>query len=641
MSNNSNNPFASLKYSGAENLSTDADKLNFQKGALTAAGGLLKKVGDIHEENTVRDFDIKLKNAQRDGDVQTLRLLNEDINIFRDAENRDKYAGLASRSLDVISAGEFTRALTESARMNDLDGHKAITDKIAQTTDLSLDTKQKLLTDAQLARPAVEYGSLLTNSIKESTDSFNTSNSTNISAFDSATKEILAANPNYSDLISSKNGSLILKPVSDQDQLANQKYMANLINDRAMQLGAKTFNTDIDTVAKNLRIKLQAAHVTPEKIEEAEKRLIANYASMTGLGPESRKLEIAAHAKIDQSKELELDALKKKYAVAGQFNEAELKYVIEAGSFKNEDLMSFVNKEFSPSNSLFSGLEGGGDIKTYISANVLGKPIDGKIPTPYEIKNALIALKQEGSISDISGVTQSDIIDAVRLAMKDSPVQSDVLKKNFDSINNYAKDIATINSNTTIKKLEVTGKLKTNVGIANDTVSSTNTLNNALFPKTEVAPKAKNLGDKGFIESKPFINLPPIDFTDSKKKVDVNELFSKLTKQESGNKHTDENGKLITSAAGALGITQVMPKTGINPGFGVDPLKNNSEEEYLRFGREYLSAMLKKYNGDAELAAAAYNAGPAKVDSAIKSGGSNWITKLPKETRDYVAKLTI
>lgn len=113
------------------------------------------------------------------------------------------------------------------------------------------------------------------------------------------------------------------------------------------------------------------------------------------------------------------------------------------------------------------------------------------------------------------------------------------------------------------------------------------------------------------------------------------DLYSKLLKRESGGRHMVD-GKLIESSAGALGISQVMPKTGTSPGFGVKPLQNQSQEEYTRFGRDYLNAMLKRYGGDKAKALAAYNAGPGAVDKAISQGGDNWLSLLPGETQAYV-----
>lgn len=123
-----------------------------------------------------------------------------------------------------------------------------------------------------------------------------------------------------------------------------------------------------------------------------------------------------------------------------------------------------------------------------------------------------------------------------------------------------------------------------------------------------------------------------------------NEVFSRLIQAESRGQHFDEEGNLTTSNAGAQGITQVMPKTGKNPGYGVKPLQNNSEEEFVRFGRDYLQAMVDKFNGDIRKAVAAYNAGPASVDRAISQAakrGRDWTQYLPKrsETIPYMKKI--
>ena len=118
-------------------------------------------------------------------------------------------------------------------------------------------------------------------------------------------------------------------------------------------------------------------------------------------------------------------------------------------------------------------------------------------------------------------------------------------------------------------------------------------------------------------------------------------VFSALTTQESRNQHTDAQGNLVTSSKGAQGITQVLPKVGKDPGFGVEPLKDKSEAEYLRFGRDYLKAMLKEFGGDYEKALAAYNAGVGNVKRAITKGGEDWKNYLPKkeETLPYIEKI--
>ena len=78
------------------------------------------------------------------------------------------------------------------------------------------------------------------------------------------------------------------------------------------------------------------------------------------------------------------------------------------------------------------------------------------------------------------------------------------------------------------------------------------------------------------------------------------------------------------SSAGARGLAQLMPGTarylGVDPD---DPFAN------LEGGARYLREQLDRFDGDLELALAAYNAGPARV---IRSGGIPRI----RETQNYV-----
>lgn len=124
----------------------------------------------------------------------------------------------------------------------------------------------------------------------------------------------------------------------------------------------------------------------------------------------------------------------------------------------------------------------------------------------------------------------------------------------------------------------------------------------------------------------------------------IDTVFQGLIKAESGGQHLDKKtGKLLTSSAGARGITQLMPKTAANPGYGITPVKDDSEEEYTRVGKAVLEKMYNKY-GDWELALAAYNAGVGNVDKARGKAdrfGGNWKDYLPKpsETLPYINKI--
>ncbi len=121
----------------------------------------------------------------------------------------------------------------------------------------------------------------------------------------------------------------------------------------------------------------------------------------------------------------------------------------------------------------------------------------------------------------------------------------------------------------------------------------------------------------------------------------IDSVFERLIQAESRGRHYDEKGGLTTSNKGAQGITQIMPKTAKDPGYGIEPLKDQSEAEYRRFGRQYLEAMVNEFDGDMEKAVAAYNAGAQNVKNAVKKGGEKWKDFLPKkeETLPYLKRI--
>ncbi|QKJ88012.1 Lytic murein transglycosylase [Paramixta manurensis] len=132
------------------------------------------------------------------------------------------------------------------------------------------------------------------------------------------------------------------------------------------------------------------------------------------------------------------------------------------------------------------------------------------------------------------------------------------------------------------------------------------------------------------------------------------DLFSAVVGQESGGRQFDNEGKPLTSSAGAIGIAQIMPGTGPEAaklaGLQWDESRFKNDAGYNQaIGKAYLNQQLKKYSGNPVLALAAYNAGPGKVDQWIKQIGDprkgevsdeGFANSIPYgETQNYVASV--
>jgi soluble lytic murein transglycosylase-like protein len=97
--------------------------------------------------------------------------------------------------------------------------------------------------------------------------------------------------------------------------------------------------------------------------------------------------------------------------------------------------------------------------------------------------------------------------------------------------------------------------------------------------------------------------------------VDPNTAFG-LIRAESSFKNT------ATSPVGAVGLTQLMPRTAawMQPGVSRAELRN--PDTNVRIGLKYLSYLIDKYEGNERMALLAYNRGPGTVDRALKRGAN-------------------
>lgn len=98
-------------------------------------------------------------------------------------------------------------------------------------------------------------------------------------------------------------------------------------------------------------------------------------------------------------------------------------------------------------------------------------------------------------------------------------------------------------------------------------------------------------------------------------------LIRAVIQAESGGNHR------AVSPRGAMGLMQLMPGTARELGVG-DPF---DPRENVRAGTSYLKSLLERYQGNVDLALAAYNWGPGNLERSYRS--------LPAETVNYIAKI--
>lgn len=85
------------------------------------------------------------------------------------------------------------------------------------------------------------------------------------------------------------------------------------------------------------------------------------------------------------------------------------------------------------------------------------------------------------------------------------------------------------------------------------------------------------------------------------------------------------------SKKGAMGLMQLMPATAQD--FGLNRVRLQDSRQNILVGAKYLKALLRQFDGNLELALAAYNAGPAAV--------KKYHDRIPpfEETKLYVPKV--
>jgi len=103
------------------------------------------------------------------------------------------------------------------------------------------------------------------------------------------------------------------------------------------------------------------------------------------------------------------------------------------------------------------------------------------------------------------------------------------------------------------------------------------------------------------------------------------------------------------SPVGALGLMQLMPSTGKQTARALKIRYRGRQallhsDQNIRLGSAYLNKLMRRFNGSPVLAAAAYNAGPHRVNRWLPDKAdvpaSLWVERIPfRETRRYVRRV--
>ena len=122
-------------------------------------------------------------------------------------------------------------------------------------------------------------------------------------------------------------------------------------------------------------------------------------------------------------------------------------------------------------------------------------------------------------------------------------------------------------------------------------------------------------------------------------------FYNRVLRLESGGKQFDNKGNPLESSKGAIGASQMIPGTALQfaqrSGVDFDQNKYKYDQEYnTKLGRAGFRTLYDMYNGDTDMAMAAYNAGEGNVAKALQkqfATGQDYRSFLPNETKNYIS----
>lgn len=263
------NPLANISYTGAEKLSINPDDLNFQKGTIAAAGGLIKGYLDKQEENKLSTLNEALSKAQVDGNEDLVKNLIGYSNTFEKSANRDAARKSIFDTLGSTQTGNIMygaqQALTEQ-------NPELLDQQLAKLNSPGLAIAPAAKADLLAKLEPIKQGLGVTALSQKAFKDFTTANDTIEAENTAKIENLLKSNPTaFAGVFDYSNGKLSPTTINEEairTQLSQDKTLTGDALETAVAAQVKAASAGM--AAKQLAVakQMQAAGITIPKSQD-------------------------------------------------------------------------------------------------------------------------------------------------------------------------------------------------------------------------------------------------------------------------------------------------------------------------------------------------------------------------------------